>query len=274
MKAQTKKSTKKQKAVKVTRIVNIAVVLEDVPKEREMMMKMAAHDESLSYTICPKSPEEMYRYIGSLRKRGIQVGKMVLMGHGNAVNHHIGGFFPGDADIDALRRYHQQAINGYKEATKEQLKLSRLLKKAKSKQEKADIRAAIDAAREDARSRNDSRREYAEKIRMMDEMSDSMAPGARIGLFNCFAASDKKGEQFMKNIGEIFLHKHGGDILGCTARVWTVSTHPIVESLFGTYDTDVYTWGKWVKHTVAPRAIHCNGYHHKPTCTCGWGGPR
>ncbi len=274
MKTQKKSSKAKNKTAKVSKVVNIAVVLEDVPKEREMMRKMAANDPTFNYTVCPKNADQFYAYIHSLRKRGIQVSKMLLMGHGNAINHHIGGFFPGDADIGALRSYLKKAKDGYAEAKLEQKRLRRKLQKVKTKKEKEALKAAIQYAHDEEVNRNEARKDYENKITLMDEMSESMAPGARIGLFNCYGASDKKAEQFMNNIGEIFLHKNGGDIIGCSDKIWTVSTHPVVESLFGTYDTSAYPWGKWKTHAVAATAGHCNGHNHKPTCTCGWGGPR
>lgn len=126
-----------------------------------------------------------------------------------------------------------------------------------------DLRQRVRDLREEVRRSSEHRE-------LIDNVAESMAPDARIGLFNCYGAEDKR---FFNNVGELFLHRNGGTVTGTTGVLWTVSTHPLWEWITDRYDTGLLTTGEWKTRRVLP-ATHCNGYRHKPTCTCGWGGPR
>ncbi|MCE1200252.1 MAG: hypothetical protein LWW85_14905 [Marinilabiliales bacterium] len=273
-----------------TKEVTIAVVMESDPKEKEKMVKIASYNEQIDFVLQSDNPEKFYAYAANLKKRGIRVKGMLLMGHGSTtyfyerwwnylsgkskidekLRHKIGNFGYKDLDYNGLIKDHQRNQKRLKEIRSDLSQCNEALGKAKTDAEKKRLM-------DDKKDFMEQMDRYKEmitvqenRLKLFDDVSDSMAPGARIGLFNCYGAEDTS---FFNNVADLFLHKHGGEICGTDGLFITIKTHPLVEWVFGTFSTDVTTTGNWQQKTVTP-ATHCNGHNHKPGCTCGWGGPR
>jgi hypothetical protein len=279
-----------EKKTKKERFVKIAVVMESDPKQRNHMVKMASHDDGFDYVLQADNPEKFYKYVASLKKRGIRISNLLLMGHGSTTyfyehwytymryskkinteeRHKIGNFTSTDFDWHKVQKNYvrnQELLNDLNDQLK---KITKKIEKVKTEEIKDRLIKEKETLLDDIKSKKELVKKTGEKMDLIDDVSDSMAPGAKVGLFNCYGAENST---FFNNIGELFLHKHGGEIKGTTGLLITDTTHPFIEWCTGNYATGLHTTGKWKTKTIVP-ATHCNGRNHKSTCTCGWGGPR
>lgn len=272
------------------RLVNIAVVMESNPKEQEKMVKMASHDGGFDFVLQVDNPDKFYKYIAGLKKRGIRVNNLLLMGHGSTtyfyekwwnylsggmtinekLRHKIGNFTNTDLNWKAIQDTYERSKKSLEDSKSDLKEINEKLKKASSAKEIERLEKEKEECKATIQSKKENFTISEQRKNLMDDVSDSMAPGAKVGLFNCYGAED---DSFFNNIGELFLHKHGGVIKGTTGQLLTFITHPLLEWITKGFSTGLHTTGEWKEKTIVP-ATHCNGYHHKPTCTCGWGGPR
>ncbi|MBV5349533.1 hypothetical protein JZU61_07810 [bacterium] len=279
-----------KKATKKERLVRIAVVMESNPKQRDFMVKMASHDDAFDYVLQANEPEKFYKYVASLKKRGIRINRLLLMGHGSTayfyeqwysfmvkgkkidekLRHKVGDFNYNDFDWKGIQKNYVKSQEALNDLNDQLRKISKKIGEVKTEKIKERLKEEKEALLDQIKSKKELVKVNGERMDLMDDVSDSMAPGAKVGLFNCYGAENSS---FFDNIGELFLHKHGGEIKGTTGLLVTNTTHPLVEWITKDYSTGIHTTGKWKTKTILP-ATHCNGRNHKPTCTCGWGGPR
>ena len=275
---------------KKEKLVKIAVVMEKNPKERDFMVKIASEDGGFDFVLQQDNPEKFYKYVAGLKKRGIRVSSLLLMGHGSTtyfyerwwnylsggtkidekLRHKIGNFGYNDLNWKVIQENYEKSKRSLNEAEKELDGINKKLKSAKSAKEIEKLKKDKEDSKEWIQDVKEKHTLNEQRKNLIEDVSDSMAPGAKVGLFNCYGAED---DSFFNNVGELFLHKHGGDIKGTTGRLFTFTTHPIIKWITEGFSTGLHTTGEWKEKTIVP-ATHCNGYHHKPKCTCGWGGPR
>ncbi|PKP59472.1 MAG: hypothetical protein CVT88_05430 [Candidatus Altiarchaeales archaeon HGW-Altiarchaeales-1] len=254
------------------KVVHIGILLEDNKKDKDWMRKTLSSDSSLDYMIEPRSVDDVFKYIRHLKRQGKRIGKMVLMGHGNKINPHIGRMQPADVDIYAMARQRKRYKTNY-EDTKKNIKVLRAqLKSAEDTKTKEKLQKMLGEEREFLVFSRDKYDESVKELNLFKELSGAMDSNAVIGLLNCSAAGSAKGKEMMRNLGKIFLRERGGRVVGCTGNIWTIHAYPVMAWLTDTDDITVKPWGEWVNYNVRPSKVsHCNGYNHDIDCQCGWG---
>lgn len=233
-----------------TNIVNVGVLLEDRPKDKDWMRTTLAHDSSLDFVIEPHSVEKMFEFILHLGKQGRRIKKLVLMGHGGKYHKHIGRLQPNDIDVEFIK----QRAEKIKSRCQEDENTIALLKKQMEStddpaerqrlaQKLAITEADLDIARFDYE-------EAQKQLQRFAGLADVMDTDALIGLFNCYAAKGEDGKAMMRNLGKIFLEKRGGRVVGCDGLIWVIHSKPLIAWLTGTEDIVALPFGDWVQHAV------------------------
>ena len=85
--------------------------------------------------------------------------------------------------------------------------------------------------------------------------TDCFVENSGVIMLNCFAAYNDKGKDLMKKLGEVFLRKNGGRVMGYTNYIWLPKKiHPLVTFLTGVATPVAHpTIGKLFVHKVLPQ---------------------
>lgn len=272
------------------KLIKIAVVLETDDAKRKALLKMASNNEKFDFVIQPGSTENLFDSVSKLKDRGYKISDLTLVGHGSttyffekwaatlkgksiskqdeANKHHIGMVTSAELNWQSIEGNYLKAKENYKDDLKK-LKLNKKqLSEAKTEAEIQELNAQQKEILEVMDSHKVHFEEMEKNKLKFDEVSESMAPNANVELISCYGAED---ENFLDNVGGIFLHKHGGKVKGNTGLLVNLSTKGVIEDNTDIYDQSMVSTGEWKVKTIAP-GRHCNGFNHKPTCNCGWGG--
>jgi hypothetical protein len=283
----------------VKKNINIGILLDD-SKDKTWMRKTLAHDTSLDYVIEPGSTSKMFDYLANLKKKGVKVGKIVMMGHGNAKHPHVGVLQPEDIDLKTLTRSRDASRKKYDSAAENMKAIKAKLAKTKEAKLRKELTNEYNTERDIKNSNRETYNNSVQELNKFRALSGVMAKDGEVHLFNCCPASSDKGREMMKNLGQILLKEKGGKVTGCDGFVWTPKMlQSTLSAVFGTVEGYKFPAGNWVKVAIQPRkkpidkpveppkaghhhpstpdappATHCNGNNHGPDCQCGWGGPR
>jgi len=235
------------------RKLNIGILLEDNKNDKQRMRDIIASDSSLDYVIEPKNVEQMFAYIRRLAQQGKRISKLVFIGHGNRTNHHIGMLQPADVDIEAVTRQRKNFLRAYENAKKTIKALQKQLKSTTDAKKK-DLQQQLENERDRFIAARDNYNESVKKFRSLKELANAMDKNAVVGLINCYAAGDANGRRMMRNLGKLFLHKRGGQIIGWEGSIWT---NYFWVWLTGIGDIKARPWGRCVRYRVRPKSSRC-----------------
>jgi hypothetical protein len=197
------------------KILDVAVILDDDNTLRDVI----ATDSDFTVVVEPKSPRHLFRLLGKWAKEGKRVRRLILAGHGHWTEHHIGSILPKDFDLNGIRDRRRKAYQDKIDADKKVVKDEALLPTVKESKQRKEIQERISDSKNESARHAKVASELQSMERELVDMEDVMVDGAVVGLINCCAAYDQGGRDFMNNIAETLLSKHGGRITGCTGIV-------------------------------------------------------
>jgi hypothetical protein len=180
---------------------------------------VVATDSEFSVIVEPKSARHLLRLLGKWAKEGKRIRRLILAGHGAWTQHHVGKILPTDFDLNGIRDKGHKAYQNKLNAEKQVLEDEALLQTVKEEGPRKEILKRINDTKNDAARHAKAAEEFLIWEKELVDMEDVMAEGAVVGLINCCAAYDQDGRDFMNNIAEVLLSKHGGRITGCTGIV-------------------------------------------------------
>lgn len=235
-----------------SRPINVGILLEDKPKDREWMLTTLAHDSSLDFVVEPNSVEQMFEFLLHLAKEGRRIKKLVLLGHGSKGYRKIGRLSPEDVDIDLLRDRVRKSSEYILEEEANVRTLTEQLKAAHDPAQRLALTQELEKAQSEMDERKFGRDLELKRLQMLEGVSEVMEADAVIGLFNCYAATGRPGRAMMHNLGKVFLRTRGGRVIGCDGLIWVIHSKPLIAWLVGNDDITALTFGTWVAETVSP----------------------
>lgn len=212
--------------------INLGVLLD----EDDNLGDLIASDTSLNYYIRPKDVNQMLRYFKELADKGVKIKKLVLVGHGSEDSHSIGILKPDDVNLNKIKddrdfRYRRKN------------ELQKLIAAETNPDKRAELESMLATV-----SNNYNDHTFKEKI--YADIEDLMTPDAVIGFLNCYAASDKSGEAFMKDLGDALLKKNGGRVVGNTGAIAYSDLLGLVSYIRDQDQFIVWPLGRWLEQKI------------------------
>ena len=224
------------------KVLNIGVLLDNNKRFREAL----GHDESLDLIIEPKDVNQMLRYFQKLAKEGKQIQRLILMGHGSKSGHHIGLLRPEDVDRKIIRGLREERYKVKGELAGEIGQAKKALAAASSDGEKQKLRTKLDGLEQRLRTVSAGYEDGTLKEQAFADIEDLMAPDATVGLLNCEAAATSAGKQFMRDLADILVSKHGGTVIGNEDKIQVKKISPVLAWITGKPDYLAKPLGNWV----------------------------
>lgn len=254
---------------KALKEIHIGVLLDNDAKLRTAL----SHAANIDYMIEPRDVDQLLAYLEKLAKHGAVVRTLLLMGHGRKQSHHIGLLQPQDVDLDYIERRREASYQNRRQYTTDLARVAQQLAKTTADEQRQalldqqdDLRRQLDYA--DKEYQRTSRRQQA-----YASIEDLFAPGATIGLLNCYADADQPGRRFIQKLSGALMDKHGGRVIANTGLIVTAQIQPLLAWITGQEDHLVFSLGKWqtVKQKASGRSLRrcgvpCNNFSRYGFC--------
>jgi hypothetical protein len=216
------------------------------------LLDMAANDTDVDYVLTVRSMKELRKYSLKLRKEGVQIRNLYLVGHGSKANHHIGAILEHEFDLERMKT---DLINSHKCVTNLKKEIVEIRAKIKEKgADKEALKKELTEKEDDLLdSREDFDRQY-EDYTESTEVAEVLAPEANVFMYNCYAATntgkDKKANSFMKKVGNYFGRKNGCRVYGYDGLMWIAGNSLIKSLALGAEDHQAYIAGEFTEVVV------------------------
>ena len=254
---------------KAPREIHLGVLLDNDAKLRAAL----SHADNIDYMIEPRDYDQLLTYLEKLAKRGAVVRTLLLMGHGRKQSHHIGLLQPEDIDLARIERRREASYQNRRHYTADLARVDKQLTGTLADDQRQalldqqdDLRQQLDYA--DKEYRQTSRRQQAYAA-----IEDLFAPGATIGLLNCYADADPQGRRFIQKLSGALMGKHGGRVIANTGLIITAKIQPLLAWITGQEDHLVFSLGNWqtVRQKASGRSLRrcgapCNDFARYGFC--------
>lgn len=243
------------------------------------LLDMAANDTDVDSVITVRNMKELRKYCLKLRKDGVQIRNLYLVGHGSKANHHIGSVIEDELNLERMKSdlliSHKSVVNLKKE-------IDGLVQNLSAEgADKEAISQELEGKEDDLRFiQEDFDRQY-EDYKESTEVAEALAPEANVFMYNCYAATntpkDKKANSFMKTVGNYFGRKNGCRVYGYDGRMWIAGNSLLKTLALGTQDHQGYITGEFTEveipaNTEDGEPQRYSAYHSPGSgqgCVCG-----
>lgn len=225
--------------------LHIGVLLDDDAKLRAAL----SHADNIDYMIEPRDADQLFDYLAKLARDGHQVRTLLLTGHGRKKVHKIGKLDPRDLDIDWVSRRREASYGNRLDAIKQIAKVTARRDRSKDAEQRRLLNEDLVDLKDALKTASAEYDQTTQRERAFEEIQGLMAPGAMVGLLNCYADSDPAGRRFIENIGKTLLARHGGRVVANTDLIVIAQIQPLLAWMTGQPDHLVFPVGDWTTVT-------------------------
>lgn len=294
--------------VKALKEISIAVVLE---KEDEYgaksWMPYIASEFGPKMTIQTTDALVMNKFFRRLQKEGYQIKNCALIGHGNESRRHIGILDNADVNIDERIKKRDNCASEIEETKRRIKNIHNKIKDSNNREQVEKLEDRKSQLTTLLESLQEQHKAFSEDVDELEGLNEVFASGAIISAINCCAGSEEE-HVLMSNLGQVYLSKNGGSVIGFDKNIYlnpkqfewewlrvltganllTVTWgNPVIVNIlknsgpnFGKKGNNGGKGGAGGASSKSHESNHpakstpCNGHNHKGNCHCGWGGTK